>query len=166
MASFWDFPGRDRDEAVRQPPQQPPEPKSSFFGADSKLQPQAIPPQDLCVPLGTFDNIVAAPDFCAQNSFMPCMLDSSDSILATDAELLYDSMPALPNTLCWVRNNLSLSNTQLTLKNSLQSAGRKRAPKAPTISSKSWRRVERRIRELYVCDRKSIEDAESGFTAK
>jgi hypothetical protein len=69
------------------------------------------------------------------------------------------------------KNNLLVNDLAQSQQQSSQSLTRKRAPKAQTMSAKSWRPCEGRLKQLYVHDGKSIRELretvnkEFGFTA-
>jgi hypothetical protein len=120
----------------------------------------------------TFDDTLAVTGASQQKQLEPSVLHPYDSLAPSEARLARDSMPYRQNTFSRTQDDRSLNNVPEGQQPQSQSLPRKRTPKVPTISAKKWIPCESRMKEVYVHDRKSIEELreiinkEFGLTAK
>jgi hypothetical protein len=120
----------------------------------------------------TFDDTLAVTGASQQKQLEHSVLHPYDSLAPSEARLARDSMPCRQNTFSRTQDDRSLNNVPEGQQPQSQSLPRKRTPKVPTISAKKWIPCESRMKEVYVHDRKSIEELreiinkEFGLTAK
>ena len=145
---------------------------NSLPDAANQLQAQVITSEGSCLPLGALENPTSIAGIWEPVSSAPCVADTETAGPMPDYGLLYDEVLFYPNIPDDAQEILPSYDTPDIQQSASARAAQKRAPKAPTISFQSWKPYERRIRQLYVHERKSIEElqeiinAESGFTAK
>jgi hypothetical protein len=162
MANFRNGTELDLDEASRH----------FLLNASNQLEAQVISSESSCLPLGTLDKPMAIAGFWEPTFFVPFIADAEITPPMPGCGLLHDGVSSYTNILAEAQDILHLNSAPHIQQSASASAAPKRAPKAPTISSKSWEPYERRIRELYVHGGRSIEElreiinTESGFTAK
>lgn len=162
----------DLDEAARQLNLSLHAPNNSLPDAANQLQAQVISSEGSFLPLGALENPMSIAGFWEPVSSTPCIADTEFAGPMPDYGLLYDEVSFYPNIPDGSQEILPSYDTPDIQQSASAQAAQKRAPKVPTISFQSWKPYEKRIRELYVHERKSIEElqeiinAESGFTAK
>jgi hypothetical protein len=119
----------------------------------------------------TFDDTMGVTGASQEKQLEPSVLHLYDSLTPSDARLARDSVSFRQN-FSRTQDDLPVNNVPESQQQQSQSLSRKRTPKVPTISAKKWIPCESRMKEVYVHDRKSIEELreiinkEFGLTAK
>ncbi len=120
---------------------------------------------------GTLDDTMAVTGASQRKQLESSILHLDDSLTPSEARLARDSV-SIRHKFSMTKDDLPVKNVPESQQQQSQSLPRKRTPKVPTISAKKWVPCESRMKELYVHDRKSIEELreiinkEFGLTAK
>jgi hypothetical protein len=164
MANFGKYMDFEMEEAHEHSRSQTSFEPSSPYIADGQFQRPIIRPPGLPIPNwnfeGTMKFAIGQPQsmFTPQTSFEPPAFHVNSSLIPSDSRPGQDWSSFRQNNVFYqVQDNLLVNNPPQSRQNPSQSSTRKRAPKAPTMSAKSWKPCESRIKQLYMNDGKSIE---------